>query len=298
MKSKFSVDRIRTHGVMYGKPQAWFAQLTPAQREIIQTKQINGDYTTTEWLELFKNIETYDISASVKHAGFGGNVLRITIPLAILNFILFMTFTEREIVLVTVLLFLGLIITWLMAYKYSVKLHKTLLPDYFRTVLIPLVTALHEETDESTPLHITMDLRHQMDSKAHLIEENLHKRVYDWHVLQVNTELHQGVRMRLNVRIHNHLRLRKNKSKRRVFIDLTMEYSKKKHQLIRPALVDQQRFKVKHTEKPKKHLLRLRRQFKFKNKFFNFYQYVDIPFSELVFMIRSGCQVALREQQT
>lgn len=300
MKSKFSGGRIKTDGITYPNHRMLFHQLTPDQKNIIETKQINGSHTTSEWLELFENLETHDMAASIEHAGFGFKVLVLTIPLTVLNFLIFMALLEVGsgwATFIALVMFVGLIFTWVMAYQHSAKLHKNLLPDYFRSVLLPLVAALHEETEESTPVYIAMDLRHQMNKKAHLIDEDMYKCVYDWHILQLSTELHQGIRMNLSIRIHNHLRLRKSKSKRRVFINLTMEYSKKKHQLIHPVLVDQQRFKVKHAEKPKKHVLRLRRQLKFKDKFFNFYQYTDIPFAELVFMIRSGYQVALREQQ-
>ncbi|OJJ20393.1 hypothetical protein BKI52_18205 [marine bacterium AO1-C] len=290
MKGKFSNTFIFPKG-KYPSPNKVFDQLTSEQQQFLQTKQLDAQRTTTEWLDFFKNLQTFDIINRVRHANLGALVLWITIPLTIANFAWFVRSAEDPLSGVNFfVIFIGLILTWFVTSQISAHMHRKLFPDYFQTVIIPLIATLHEETTEEAPLHLKIDLRQQMDKSAHMISSNAAHQVFDWHVLQVSGELLNAIRMNLSIQIHNQLRLRKHKSKRRVFVLLDLEYSKKKHQQLQLAGTNQQMYKVKHKEKPKKHVLRIRRQLKFKNKFFNFYQYTDIPFTELVALIRNGYQ--------
>ena len=296
MKSKFSGGRIKTGGIKYPNHKLVYEKLTNEQKEFINTKQLDASRTTTDWIEFFKNLQTHDIAATVKHANFGARVLLITIPLTVLVFVVLFAFTETKTMALTLLfIFIGLIVTWIVTYQISVKLHQKLFPDYFRTVLIPLMSALHEETTEEALVHLRVDLRYQMDKSAHLVTKNAFHQVFDWTVFQINTELLNRIRMDLSVRIHNNLRIRKSKSKRRVFVNLAFEYDKRAHENVDLRKITEvpEKMKIKLKPKPKKHVLRLNRQMKFKDKFFNFYQYTDIHFPELARMIRSGYQAAL-----
>lgn len=297
MKGKFSNTFIFSKG-KYPSPNKIFDQLTDEQRQFLHTKQLDAQRTTTEWLDFFKNLQTYDIISSIRHSNLGALVLWITIPLAVANFVWFMMRAEIPGSGVTFLIaFVGLILVWFITHQISAHMHRKLFPDYFRTVIVPLVATLHEETTEDAPLHLKIDLRQQMDQSAHMVSSDLSHRVFDWQVLQLSGELLSAIRMNLSIRIHNQLRLRKYKSKRRVFVSLNLEYSKKKHQQLQLGSANQQLYKIKHKEKPKKHVLRIRRQLKFKNKFFNFYQYTDIPFPELVALIRNGYEATLKAQR-
>ena len=296
MKGKFSKTFIFPKG-KYPSPNKIFDKLTPEQRAFLQTKQLDAQRTTTEWLDFFKDLQTFTISNSVRHANLGPLVLWITIPLAFANFVRFIMYSEEPMSGAYFLMgFIGLIITWFVTNEISTHMHHRLFPDYFQTVIIPLVATLHEETPEEALLHLKIDLRQQMDKSAHMISNDAAYRVFDWQMLRVSGELLNAIRLNLDIRIHNQLRLRKFKSKRRVFILLDLEYSKKKHQQLQLAGANQQVYKIKHKEKPKKHALRIRRQMKFKNKFFNFYQYTDVPFAELVALMRNGYQATLKAQ--
>jgi len=296
MKGKFSKAFIFPKG-KYLSPNKIFDQLTTKQRQFLQTKQLDTQQTTTQWLDFFKDLQTFEIINGVRHANLGALVLWITIPLALANFVRFVMYSEEPMSgAYFLMVFIGLIITWFVTNEISAHMHRRLFPDYFQTVIIPLIATLHEETPEEAPLHLKIDLRQQMDKSAHMISSDVAYRVFDWQMLQVSGELLNAIRMDLSIRIHNQLRLHKSKSKRRVFVLLDLEYSKKKHQQLQLTSADQLAYKIKHKEKPKKHVLRIRRQMKFKDKFFNFYQYTDIPFTEVVALIRQGYQATLKEQ--
>jgi len=167
------------------------------------------------------------------------------------------------------------------------KYYKLLFPDYLYTVLSPLMRILQEETESTTPIQIKANLLRQLDTSL----QGDRFGTYEWPFLEVSTKLNNEVDFQLNIHIQNIFRQRKSKSKRRVFIHMSFLYPKKAHQTFYPIQQAYGALKMKTKEKPKKHVLRLRKVLKYKDKPFNTAKYQDVPMPEILSMMREGYKV-------
>ncbi|OJJ23008.1 hypothetical protein BKI52_01245 [marine bacterium AO1-C] len=263
-------------------------RLTPQQKQIMQLKRISGIKTTTEWLALFENLIPYD---KKKRKAFDswGQQLQYSILLAILGFVATVIFVMQNIDQNLILGVLFVIISMILIAILNQRISNAYLADYFRTVLVPLVLALHEEMPEDAPLGLKADLRHQFND-GHYTAGGLYK----WNLLQVSGKLHNGVSFWLNIRIINrykghHTHVHKTKSKRRVVMNLQMNYPKKYHKMVHVLRLSHP-YKEKYKEKSDKYILKLRHTLKFKNRAFDENRYKDVPLAELMLLIRTGFQ--------
>ena len=266
------------------------SRLTQQQMRIMQSKRVNGIKTTTEWLAFFGNLISYD---KKKRKMFDQWVQQsqYSILFAILGFVamsVIIIYSKDK----GLFLFIGIVCIVLFMFLVAALDHRirnAYLADYFRTVLVPLVLALHEEMPEDAPLGLKADLRHQLNNDRYTV-----RGVYQWNLLQVSGKLHNGVNFWLNIRIINrykghHKHAHKTKSKRRVIMNLQMNYPKKHHKMIHVLRLSHG-YKEKYKEKPDKYILKLRHTLKFKNRAFDKHRYKDVPLDELMLLIRTGFQ--------
>ncbi|OJJ20392.1 hypothetical protein BKI52_18200 [marine bacterium AO1-C] len=290
MREIFSANNLKPLIKSPGSKKV-LGQLNTEQLNFVKTAQLDAQHTTTEWLDFFDEVRMYDELKAIKRTNFMRLFGWITILMACFMAASLMMGTKNVVLfIISQLGFILLIPTLLITSRMAKRMRRKYFPDYFHTVIIPMLTALHEETAQNALIHLKTDLRHQANGSVNLETKNKYYRVFDWTVLQISGELLNATRFNLSVRIHHQLWYRKRKSKRRVFMNLRLEYPKKAHQYIYADLLDQASYKTKVKDKPKKHVLTLRRQLKFKDKFLDTYQYTDIPFSELVQMILNGYQ--------
>ncbi|HAS42466.1 MAG TPA: hypothetical protein DCS93_18450 [Microscillaceae bacterium] len=264
------------------------SRLTQQQMRMMQSKRVNGIKTTTEWLAFFENLIRYD-KKKRKRFDWWIQQAQYSILFAILGFV-----AMSVIIIYNIdnglFLFIGIVCIVLSMFLVAALDHRirnAYLADYFRTVLVPLVLALHEEMPEDAPLGLKADLRHQLNDDHYTV-----RGVYQWNLLQVSGKLQNGVNFWINIRIINrykghHKHIHKTKSKRRVVMNLQMNYPKKHHKMIHVLRLSHG-YKEKYKEKPDKYILKLRHTLKFKNSAFDKHRYKDVPLHELMLLIRTG----------
>lgn len=277
-----------------------FQQLNSVQKRIIRNKRIKGSGTTTQWLTLFQKLIIYDERQSRVYQRVGHIFSNeyLLLFLAIAHVSVFGTFAnymmKQDLILVPFVTF-G-VLAFLVAYAYE-QLRKSYLPTYFRTVVVPLVMALHEEIEPGTALNLNVDLRHRFNN-AHYRKD---LSIFQWNFLQASAQLRDRTRLKLSIQILNnyrgHRKYYKIKSKRKVKFQLTMEYHKKAHPMIYPLRVSHP-YKEKSQEKANKYVIRLRHVLKFKDKPFKERMYQDIPIKELINLIKTGYHMTVKGQKS
>ncbi|WP_299454695.1 hypothetical protein [uncultured Microscilla sp.] len=290
MNSLFTIKKPRTHGVKYPHYKQVLAQLTPEQVKIVKSKQIHGSKTSKEWLDLFQDILLYNQALSVKQGNFSFWATIVGIPLGLIIFFLpFLIFKNTLLIAVSSLL---IMFTIFFLQAHITQLHSKLLADYFQDIIVPLMIVLHEETAVDARITLHVDLRHQKNEKHFASYINRYE-CYHWQMLHLSTQLYNNVNLDLKVNIRLYTKTNKPKAKRIILTKLNVQYPKKHHNIIDPTVIDQQAYKVKHREKPKKYVLSLSQKLKLKNNYFNEHDYSDLKLQALVQMIRDSYRVTV-----
>ena len=284
MLSRYTINIPITQGIEYPSYEQVFAQLSEEQKEVIKSKKIGASKTSKEWVELLTGLVLHDKVVSLKFAKYSLRALIIVVVVALIVTILVGVLGGNEWVFFGVvgMAFFGAMIY----YAHQDKFYNVLFPDYLRTVLLPLLLVLQEETDD--PIYLKINLQRQLDDSH---EEVRYGGVYEWPFLEVFAKLKNQIDFQMKIHIQNIFRHRKAKSKRQVFIHMSFLYPKKIHQKFHPNEVNKPGLKIKSKEKPKKHILRLRRVLKYKDKPFDITKYKDVPMNVVLGMIREGYRV-------
>lgn len=293
MLSPFAVSLPNQQGDVYPAHEAVRRSLNPEQQQVIETKQIMGSKTATDWIEFLNGLVLHDralLPAVVRASNRRyiiviGSVLTIVTTVTLLSPSIFSAFMS---LVITSMLAIGV------ASGLPNKLHKLLFPDYLYTVLTPLMQVLQEETEPTTLINLKADLHQQFDMSL-----RDHQRgtdiTYEWPLLSIATRLHNQADFRLKIHIQNLFRERKSKSKRRTFIYMTFLYPKKIHPTFYPRQHVRGTLKITSKDKPKRYVLRLRKILKYKDKPFNKSLYQDVPMRDVLEMMREGYKAIRKE---
>ncbi|HAS41984.1 MAG TPA: hypothetical protein DCS93_15995 [Microscillaceae bacterium] len=286
MLSQFAIKLPSSDGVHYPAHTKVYGSLSQEQKQVIKTRNITGSKTATDWLEFLNGLILHDRAASVVFVK--SSIHRIILGMLISAAIISITIIISESAFLGFFSLIGsILLLSALHYAFPDRYYKLLFPDYLYTVLSPLMRILQEETEPTTPINIKVNLLRQLDSSLQIN----HFGFYEWPFLEVSAKLNNEVDFQLNIHIQNIFRQRKSKSKRRVFIHMSFLYPKKAHQTFYPIQQAYGALKMKTKEKPKKHVLRLRKVLKYKDKPFNTAKYQDIPMAEVFNMMREGYKV-------
>mgnify|MGYP001795724005 CR=1 FL=1 len=295
MLSPFAVSLPNQQGDVYPAHEAVRRSLNPEQQQMIETKQIMGSKTATDWIEFLNGLVLHDraLLPAVVRASNRRYIIAIGLVLIIVTTITLLSSSIPA-------AFMSLIITSMLAIGVVSglpnKLHKLLFPDYLYTVLTPLMQVLQEETEPTTLINLKADLHQQFDMSLRDHQQRSYQHsTYEWPLLSIAARLHNQADFRLKIHIQNLFRERKSKSKRRTFIYMTFLYPKKVHPTFYPRQQVRGTLKITSKDKPKRYVLRLRKILKYKDKPFNKSLYQDVPMRDVLEMMREGYKAVRKE---
>ncbi|OJJ20394.1 hypothetical protein BKI52_18210 [marine bacterium AO1-C] len=286
MLSQFATQLPNPEGVHYPSHTKVYGSLSQEQKQVIKARNIAGSKTATDWLEFLNGLVLHDRAVSVVFvkSSLRRIILGIIIAAAIIGTVIILSgdMFWGFFSLIGSIMFLSAL-----HYAFPDRYYKLLFPDYLYTVLSPLMLVLQEETEPTTLINVKVNLQRQLDTS---LQSNRFG-IYEWPFLEISTKLASQTDFEVKIHIQNTFRQRKSKSKRRVFIHMSFLYPKKVHQTFYPRQQEYGALKIKTKEKPKRHVLRLRKVLKFKDKPFNTAKYQDIPMQEVLNMMREGYKV-------
>jgi len=286
MLSQFAIKMPDQQGMTYPPQAKVYSSLSQEQKEVIETRKIAGSKTAADWLEFLNGLILHDraVSAVFVKSSLRRIILGVLISVAIITTIIIVSedgFWGFFGLVGSIMLLAAL------HHAFPDKYYKLLFPDYLYTILSPLMLILQEETESNALINIKVNLQRQLDSSL----QGDYFGAYEWPFLEVSTKLNNETDFQLNIHIQNIFRQRKSKSKRRVFIHMSFLYPKKVHHTFYPVQQAYGALKIKTKEKPKKHILRLRKVLKYKDKPFNTAKYQDVPMQDVLNMMREGYKV-------
>jgi hypothetical protein len=257
--------------------KAAYKRLDEEQLDILDKKEMDANHTAQAWIDILDDLTDFDyvadsFTSKVKDPrGSLGVYTFLYYFLGIFALSFLLSIFPLHPIIIMMLIVLP-IIPWIFVLSSpSVKLRKKDLPNVLRLFVLPFITVLKEETEDTTPVRLKVNLK-AVDKAKYPTENPLLKqkatagnsKFFEYDVLDLTTRLADGSILHcaigLVIRQRERYKRKGNKYKLKVQMvyHISLAMPKKDYTLTENPASFQKSGLVKYTDKGKRHLFKIK----------------------------------------